>query len=134
MALCLLSGAMVVALATESFTLAFTHSVEKIRWEEDWRLEKQKLILVEARIRGTGAGMEAPATASFANGVWRYSPGLAPIDHINLLQTQASEPFALCVGAVCRPLSAWVGATPDQPVRLEPCRQSSAKSPPFDGH
>jgi hypothetical protein len=52
----------------------WTHSIEKIRWEEDWRIEDGALHLVEARIRGSGAGMEPPAGAVLKNGVWHYRP------------------------------------------------------------
>ena len=33
MPLCVAAGGLVVTLAMESFTLAWTHSIEKIRWE-----------------------------------------------------------------------------------------------------
>jgi hypothetical protein len=72
MPLCIAAGALVTTLAVESFTLAWTHSIEKTRWEEDWRLAGGRLQLVEARIRGSGAGMEPPAGAVLENGVWRY--------------------------------------------------------------
>jgi hypothetical protein len=37
--LCLAAGAVTAVLAIESFTLSWIHSIEKIRWEEDWRIE-----------------------------------------------------------------------------------------------
>jgi hypothetical protein len=35
-------------------------------------------VIDEARIRGTGAGMEPPAGAVLQNGVWHYRPPLPP--------------------------------------------------------
>ena len=63
MALCLSAGTLVASLAVQAFTLAWTHSIEKVRWEEDWRIAGDRLEIVAARIRGTGAGMEPPAGA-----------------------------------------------------------------------
>ena len=48
MPLCLTASAVAAVLAVESFTLAWTHSIEKIRWEEDWRIEAGQLRIVEA--------------------------------------------------------------------------------------
>ena len=36
MNLCLLLGGKTIVYATTAFTLAWTHSVEKTRWAEDW--------------------------------------------------------------------------------------------------
>jgi hypothetical protein len=37
------------------------HSVEKVEWQEDWRIIISKLKIVDARVKGSGAGMEPPA-------------------------------------------------------------------------
>jgi hypothetical protein len=73
--LCLAAGAVAASLAVETFTLSWAHSIEKIRWEEDWRVEGHALVITEARIRGSGAGMEPPEGAVLTNGVWLTSPG-----------------------------------------------------------
>jgi hypothetical protein len=39
MSLCLAAGALSAVLAINAFTLSWIHSIEKIRWEEDWRIE-----------------------------------------------------------------------------------------------
>jgi hypothetical protein len=65
MSLCLAAGAAGAVLAVNGFTLAWMHSIEKIRWEEDWRIVGRELVITEARIRGTGAGMEPPETPGF---------------------------------------------------------------------
>src|SRR5690606_39471947 len=60
------------------------YSVEKIRWEEDYRLTPAGLLLEEARVRGAGAGMDAPPAAVFADGSWRYRPPLPPLQPLRL--------------------------------------------------
>ena len=35
MSLCIVSGSLLAALPLTAFTLAWTHSIEKTRWEED---------------------------------------------------------------------------------------------------
>ncbi len=56
--LCLAAGAVLVPLTTNALTLAWTHSVEKTLWEEDWRASAYGLELAQTRVRGSGAGME----------------------------------------------------------------------------
>ena len=72
MALCLSAGALFVTLHTQSFTLGWMHSVEKIRWEEDYNVTPQGLQLTQARVKGTGAGMEIPDGAVFRDDSWHY--------------------------------------------------------------
>ncbi len=50
-----LAGAVWAQLPLPAFTLAWTHTIEKIRWEEDYRVTPSGLLLGEARIKGTGA-------------------------------------------------------------------------------
>ena len=55
--LCLgLAGTLWAQVPTEQFTLAWNHSIEKIRWEEDYQVTTQGLRLTEARVKGTGGG------------------------------------------------------------------------------
>lgn len=85
------------------------HSIEKIRWEEDYRIEAGKLVLVEARIRGTGAGMEPPAGAVLRDGVYHYRPPVAPLASLSLARSTYTTDYELCVEAKpCRPLSEWI--------------------------
>lgn len=105
MPICVAAGGVVVALAMQSFTLAWTHSIEKIRWEEDWRVEDNRLHLVEARVRGSGAGMEAPAGSRFEHGVWHYDPHVPPLDVLRLTHSVYTLGYEICHGGECRPLA-----------------------------
>jgi hypothetical protein len=117
MSLCIL-GAETLRLAVASFTLAWTHSVERVRWEETWRITPAGLELVEARIRGSGAGMEPPDGARLEDGWWRYTPALPPQPTLALAASGATEGgWTLCAAGACREL----GAAPAAPLRLEPC-------------
>jgi hypothetical protein len=66
--LCLASSGVVKALQLAAFTLAWTHSVEKIEWQEDWLTTPHGLQLVQARVKGSGAGMEPPPEARLVHG------------------------------------------------------------------
>ena len=74
MAMCLAAGAVSAVLAINSFTLAWMHSIERVRWEEDWRVDAGQLQIVAARIKGSGAGMEPPDDAVLQGGAWHYRP------------------------------------------------------------
>jgi hypothetical protein len=106
MPVCIAAGGLVVALAVESFTLAWTHSIEKIRWEEDYRVAGARLVLAEARIRGSGAGMEPPAGSRLEGGVWHYAPQLAPLEVLRLTHSTYTAGYELCVRDGCAPLAA----------------------------
>jgi hypothetical protein len=105
LSLCLAAGAVSAVLAIESFTLTWVHSIEKIRWEEDWRVEAGALHLVAARIRGSGAGMEPPAGAVLRDGVWHYRPAVPPQPVLRLSHSPYATPYTLCTSTVCRPLA-----------------------------
>jgi len=101
MPVCVAAGGVIVALAMESFTLAWTHSIEKVRWEEDYRVEGSQLRLVEARVRGHGAGMEPPAGSTFANGVWHYDPHVPPLDALRLTNSNFAAGYEICSQGRC---------------------------------
>lgn len=103
--LCVAAGAVTAVLAIDAFTLAWMHSIEKIRWEEDWRIAGRALVIAEARIRGTGAGMEPPAGARLANGVWHYRPATPPQAVLRLTHSPHTAGYELCVDGRCRPLA-----------------------------
>lgn len=108
--LCLgLAGVIWAQLATTDFTLGWQHTVEKIRWEEDYRVTPAGLRLTEARILGSGAGMEAPADAVFRDGSWHYQRQLPPLQPLRLSRSPAAADYELCIAQRCRPLSHWLG-------------------------
>ena len=118
---CIAVGALTVFVQLQAFTLAWTHSIEKIRWEEDWRIEDGRLRIVEARIRGSGAGMEPPAGAVLDNGVWRYMPQLAPLERLNLAHSNFTPGYELCTEGRCRPLAELVGHAENSPLEIYAC-------------
>jgi hypothetical protein len=123
LALCaFVAGALAGRVETAAFTLAWTHSVEKVRWEEDWRVTARGLEIVEARVRGTGAGMEPPAGAVLRDGSWHYRPARPPLPELVLADAGVVPDHDLCVAGRCRPLHAWLRPVPaGLPVRLAPC-------------
>ena len=120
MSLCLSGGGAVVALAWTAFTLSWTHSVEKIGWEEDWRVSACGMRMVEARIKGTGAGMEPPANARLEDGWWHYRPRLSEIPRLVLARSGAVADWRLCRNGDCATIGALLG-TNAATVTLAPC-------------
>jgi hypothetical protein len=121
MPLCLAAGAVTATLAVESFTLAWMHSIEKVRWEEDWRVEGKTLVIAEARIRGTGAGMEPPAEAVLKDGAWHYKPAVR-LTQLRLAHSPYTTGYELCIDGTCRPLAELLpGAENPSTIVLEAC-------------
>ena len=103
--ICLTAGVLATSIAVNSFTLAWMHSIEKIRWEEDWRIDGTALVLDEARILGTGAGMEPPANAVLKNGVWHYRPSTPPQTVLRLTHSPYTRGYEICNTGRCWPLA-----------------------------
>lgn len=122
MSLCLAAGAVAASLAIESFTLTWMHSIEKIRWEEDWRIDGRTLVITEARIRGSGAGMEPPAGSVLKNGIWHYRPRLPPQTVLRLTHSPYTAGYTLCTPTVCRPLADHLPGLEDHAlIEMRPC-------------
>jgi hypothetical protein len=120
--LCLAAAGLVISLPLQSFTLAWNHSIEKQRWEEDYRVAAGRLELTEARIRGTGAGMEPPPDAWLRNGVWHYRPPLPPQERIRLTRSGFVADYEFCADGACRPLGTIV-APEAETVDLFACEE-----------
>ena len=120
--LCLAAAGVVLFLPLETFTLAWNHSIEKIRWEEDYRIVGGQLVIDEARIRGTGAGMEPPEGAVLRDGVWRYRPKLGPLERLHLARSPDVADYEVCFDGTCRGLAHLAGPAENTPhVELYPC-------------
>ena len=94
--ICLAAGTLVATLAVNNFTLAWTHSIEKVRWEEDWRVDGNALVIDEARIRGSGAGMEPPENAVLKDGVWHYRPAQIRHEKLRLTHSPYVHGYEFC--------------------------------------
>jgi hypothetical protein len=105
LSLCLASAGVVKTLAVAAFTLAWTHSVEKLEWQEDWRITAQGLELVQARVKGSGAGMEPPPEALLVDGWFQWQPKRAAMPEVVLGNSGAAGEWRLCGEGNCRTLS-----------------------------
>ena len=103
--LCLASAGAVKMLSIAAFTLAWTHSIEKIDWQEDWRVTPAGLELVQARVKGSGAGMEPPPEARLVDGWFTWRPARAAMPEVALGNSGAAGEWRLCADGHCRTLS-----------------------------
>lgn len=120
---CLLAAGVAVSLPLQAFTLAWTHSIEKIRWEEDYRVTSQGLQVVQARIRGSGAGMEPPDGAELRDGAWHYRPALPAQARLLLARSRYVADYELCWDGRCRPMADIAGpVTEDSRLDMFACK------------
>ncbi|QIR76817.1 DUF1850 domain-containing protein [Sulfurospirillum diekertiae] len=118
------SGAVTVTLFLNSFTLAWMHSVEKIRWEEQWRIEGNSLHVLSASIRGSGAGMEPPLDSIFKEGAWHYTPHVPPQKELRLAHSPFTKEYELCFDERCTPLNEFFTSLPQiDTIVLEACER-----------
>src|SRR5207302_8469497 len=96
LSLCLASAGVVKMLSIAAFTLAWTHSIEKIDWQEDWRVTPQGLELVQARVKGSGAGMEPPPGARLGHGWVQWQPKRAAMPEVTVGKFGAAGEWRLC--------------------------------------
>jgi hypothetical protein len=121
MSLCLAGTAVALSVAASAFTLRWTHSVEKTEWQERWRVEGDVLVLEEARVRGSGAGMEPADGARWQDGWWAWRGSLPAQAALRLAVSGATgRGWQWCAdGLGCRDLEAWLSRQGRPPLAIE---------------
>ena len=107
----------------ERFTLAWTHSIEKVRWEEDYAVlpgAPPTLQALSARIRGSAAGMEPPDDAVLRNGWYEYTPTTWSPDGLRLTRSVYTADYHWCTASGCVPLGRLLPSDGDITL-LTPC-------------
>lgn len=114
------------------FTLVWTHSIEKVRWEEDYRVvpgrlpgAAPQLRAGKARIKGSAAGMEPPPDAVLRNGWYEYQPNPRVSGPLRLTRSPYVPDYRWCVAGQCVPLSAIMPSDGDITL-LYPCQGPQA--------
>jgi len=121
-AICLLvAGALRATLPAESFTLMWRHYIEHTRWEEDYRVTADALVLTQSRVEGFGAGMEPAPGAELVDGMWRWRPDLAPLPALRLTSSPFAGDYTICAAGACRALRDLVGNSGIEVVTVTPC-------------
>jgi hypothetical protein len=118
--ICLVAGSKIAPLLVSAITLAWTHSVQKTVWEDDWRAGPAGLELVQARVQGSGAGMDPPPGAWLADGMWRWRPELPPQAEVVLRRSGATSDWRICIAGQCRDMGSYVPPEAD-PVLMKIC-------------
>jgi hypothetical protein len=101
-----------VFIAASRFTLAWTHSIEKVRWEEDYAVvaptplqSEPVLHALEARIKGSAAGMEPGVDAVLREGWYVYTPPQKIHRELALSRSFYTADYELCIEGRCAPMS-----------------------------
>ena len=125
-----------VFVPVERFTLAWTHSIEKVRWEEDYAVRygdardaPPVLQALTARIRGSAAGMEPPPDAVLRNGWFEYTPPTVSPEGLRLTRSTFTADYDWCVARRCAPLSSLLASDGDITL-LTPCTGPTARRAP----
>lgn len=102
------------------------HSIERTRWEEHYVVKDDRISVTQARVEGTGAGMDPGEGARFDGSGWVWKPAIGPQREIALTLSPYSTDYRLCAGGRCRSLYAWTGVAPGTiaVVTLRPCAAS----------
>jgi hypothetical protein len=118
--ICLIAAGATIRLGVAALTLAWIHSVEKVRWEEDYRATPAGLVITEDRLHGTGAGMEPPPDSRFDGNWWRYRPSIGPQSQVILRRSgQTVSDWDVCIEGACKPIRTYVGDA--DPVVMTVC-------------
>ena len=109
--LCLAGAALALSLGLngqQQFSLRWTHSVERTEWVESWRIAGADLLLEEARVRGSGAGMEPLEGAVLEHG-WYVYRAQRRLPVLRLAASGATgRGWQLCTAPGCIDLEAWL--------------------------
>lgn len=104
-----------VFVPTTEFTLAWTHSIEKVRWEEDYEValnaqQQPVLIATKARVKGSAAGMEPPPDSVLHDGWFVYVPGIrAPLELL-LTRSEFTPDYDWCKQGFCQKMSTFIAS------------------------
>lgn len=119
MSLCIAIAATVLTIPATAFSLSWVHSVEKVEWREEWAVTRAGLELRQARVKGSGAGMEPGEGAVLDDGWWRWTPSLAPIPELRLASSgKTPGGWTLCHSGGCLTL----GTAPGDDAVLSACK------------
>ncbi|MDD5030352.1 MAG: DUF1850 domain-containing protein [Rhodoferax sp.] len=105
------SASPTVFVPTTAFTLAWTHSIEKVRWEEDYTVKidpitrQPVLHAIQARIKGSAAGMEPPPDAVLRGGWYAYKPSITTPVELRLTRSEFTPDYDWCIAGSCQPMS-----------------------------
>lgn len=111
-----LQGTPEVFVPVTRFTLAWTHSIEKVRWEEDYAVQlaagtrQPVLHAVQARVKGSAAGMEPPPDAVLRNGWYSYTPAQKVVPELRLTRSEFTPDYDWCVAGVCQKMSTLIAS------------------------
>jgi hypothetical protein len=128
MSLCLATPVLAMTLAVQAFGLNWTHSVEKTEWQESWQISPAGLVLEQARIRGSGAGMEPPEGSVLQDGWWVYHSNLPAQPTLHLAVSDATgRGWQLCTGGTCSDLEDMLSVNGKKPRAIEVSTRASCK-------
>lgn len=108
------ASAQPVFVPVQRFTLAWTHSIEKVRWEEDYAVVRSqdsnlpRLQALQARVRGSAAGMEPPEDAVLRDGWYEYQPATWSPQGLRLTRSVYTADYGWCQDGQCQPLGQWL--------------------------
>jgi hypothetical protein len=121
MAICIAATGVVKVIAASTFVLSWIHSVEKTGWIENWSVGGGKLQLTQARVKGSGAGMDPGENAILKDGWWVWTPKTPAVPEIVLASSGATDSgWKLCYDGACLIL----GESAGDPVVIRPCDAS----------
>lgn len=126
---CVITGGALLALPTAQVTLAWTHSVERVRWEEDYLAVERGLLPVAARVRGSGAGMEPGEEAVLRGGWWHWQPAQRPHEVLRLSRSDFGGDHELCWDGSCRSLAELAPVDGPAVSELRACSRSGSSAP-----
>jgi hypothetical protein len=119
-----------LVLPTDAITLSWTHTLEGTPWEEDYAVLGGALVITEARVKRSGAGMEAPDGAVWAQGWWHYVPSLGPLPEVVLANSSFASGYRVCWDGHCQPLNEMVAT--ENFVKLAPAKCNLSGQPASD--
>lgn len=120
------AGLMTTILPTSTITLKWIHSVEKVPWEEDYAATLDGLVITEARVVRSGAGMEPPESARFDGEWWRYKPALFPLPIVEFANSEFVGGYQICWAGRCQRLSDLVPKGQVAAIKSLSCRNLDA--------
>jgi hypothetical protein len=101
LSLCLASAGIVKALSVAAFTLVWTHSIEKVEWQEDLARYHAGIATGAGAGQGSGAWHGAAAGGAAGRRLVSMEPSAAPMTEVVLGNSGAAGEWRLCADGQC---------------------------------
>jgi hypothetical protein len=110
-----------VFISTTSFTLSWTGEGGYPPVEADYRLDGDRLALIESRVKDDGVAKQSPDEATLVEGWWRMRGGMPDEAQLRFTLSAAKDAYSICWVGQCWLVSSLIAAPAGTEIVVRAC-------------